>query len=47
VEGLEEIVLKAARHPLPEMKQAILRGIENWRQVPPGDVTSLILAEIL
>ena len=47
VEGLEDIVRKAARHPLPEMKQAILQGIENWRYGPPADDTSLILAEIL
>jgi PAS domain S-box-containing protein len=47
VEGLEEIVRKAARHPLPEMKQAILQGIENWRYGPLADDTSLILAEIL
>ena len=47
VEGLEEIVRKAARNPLPEMKQAILQGIEAWRYGPPADDTSLILAEIL
>jgi PAS domain S-box-containing protein len=47
VEGLEEIVRKAAPNPLPEMKQAILQGIEAWRYGPPADDTSLILAEIL
>ena len=47
VEGLEEIVRKAARYPLPEMKRAILQGIEDWRKGPAADDTSLILAEIL
>jgi PAS domain S-box-containing protein len=46
VEGLEEIVRRAARGPLEQMKQAVLDGVAAWRHGPPNDDISLILVEI-
>ncbi len=45
VEGLEEIVRRAAAKPLPEMKQSILDGVDAWRDEPLSDDVSLILVE--
>lgn len=45
VEGLEEIVRRAAAKPLPEMKQAILDDVDAWREEPFTDDVSLILVE--
>jgi hypothetical protein len=33
--------------PLDEMKDSILQKIEVWRDGPPADDTSLVLAEVL
>jgi sigma-B regulation protein RsbU (phosphoserine phosphatase) len=46
VEGLEEIVRKAAQKPLPEMKLAILDGVAEWRHGPLTDDMSLVLVEL-
>jgi PAS domain S-box-containing protein len=46
-EGLQQIVCRNARRPLPEMKQAILDEIEAWRHGPLADDASLILTEFL
>jgi PAS domain S-box-containing protein len=45
VEGLQEIVRKAARKPMAEMKQAILDQIAVWRDGPVTDDMSLVLVE--
>jgi phosphoserine phosphatase RsbU/P len=46
VGGLEELVRKARRKPLPEMKQAILDGVTEWRHGPLSDDMSLVLVEL-
>ena len=46
VEGLEELVRKSAQKPLPEMKQAILDGVAEWRHGPLTDDMSLVLVEL-
>src|SRR5262249_4626917 len=45
VEGLEDVVRKAAHKTLPEMKQAILDGVAQWRHGPLTDDMSLVLVE--
>jgi sigma-B regulation protein RsbU (phosphoserine phosphatase) len=45
VGGLQEIVQSAAKKTLPEMKQAILEGVEAWRHGPLTDDISLVLVE--
>jgi PAS domain S-box-containing protein len=47
VEGVQKIVRETASLPLSEMKQAILDRVAEWREGPPADDLSLILAEIL
>ncbi len=47
IDGLEEIVRATAQRPLGEMKLSILQEIEKWRDGPPADDTSLVLAEVL
>jgi serine phosphatase RsbU (regulator of sigma subunit) len=42
---LQEIVRKAARKPMAEMKQAILDQIAVWRDGPVTDDMSLVLVE--
>jgi len=46
VDGLREIMEKAARRPFAEMKQAILDDVETWRHGPPTDDVSLVLIEL-
>jgi len=46
VEGLEELVRKSAHKTLPEMKQAILDGVAQWRHGPLTDDMSLVLVEL-
>jgi PAS domain S-box-containing protein len=47
VEGLREFVGEAAQRPLPEMAGVILDRVAAWRDGPPADDVSLILAEML
>lgn len=47
VEGVQKIVRETAQMPLSEMKQAILDRVAEWREGPPADDLSLVLAEIL
>jgi phosphoserine phosphatase RsbU/P len=46
VEGLSNIVVQAAKLPLPEMRQAILDGVSAWRHGPLADDVSLVIAEV-
>ncbi|MFY9584581.1 MAG: SpoIIE family protein phosphatase [Candidatus Acidiferrales bacterium] len=46
VEGLEEVVRRAAKKPLAEMKPAILDGVAAWRYGPLTDDISLVLVEL-
>ena len=46
VDGLEELVLKSAQKTLPEMKQAILDAVAEWRHGPLTDDMSLVLIEV-
>jgi len=46
VEGLEEVVRRAAKKPLAEMKPAILDGVAAWRHGPLTDDISLVLVEL-
>jgi len=45
VECLEELVRKSAQKTLPDMKQAILDGVAEWRHGPLTDDMSLVLVE--
>jgi sigma-B regulation protein RsbU (phosphoserine phosphatase) len=45
VEGLQEVVRRAARHPIAEMKQSILDQVGAWRHGPVTDDVSLVLVE--
>jgi sigma-B regulation protein RsbU (phosphoserine phosphatase) len=47
VEGVQKIVRETALLPFSEMKQAILDSVAEWREGPPSDDLSLVLAEIL
>lgn len=47
VEGLRDFVGQAAKYPLLEMTIAILDRVAAWRDGPPADDVSLILAEVL
>jgi len=46
IEGVREIVHRASSLPAPEMKQAILDGVATWREGPPTDDVSLIVAHL-
>ena len=46
VEGFREIVRQASVLPAGQMKQGILDGIAAWRNGPPTDDVSLILAHV-
>jgi PAS domain S-box-containing protein len=46
VEGLSNIVLQAAKLPLPEMRRAVLDGVSAWRYGPLADDVSLVIAEV-
>jgi PAS domain S-box-containing protein len=46
VEGLTAIVQAASELPINEMKDAILKGVADWREGPEPDDISLIIAEV-
>jgi len=46
VEGLEALVRLSAKRPLPEMRQAILDGVAEWRHGTLTDDVSLVLVEV-
>jgi len=46
IEGLEELVRRAAKKTLPYMKQAILDGVAAWRHGALTDDMSLVIVEI-
>jgi len=46
VEGLEGLVRQSAKRTLPEMKQAILDGVAQWRHGPLADDVSLVIVEL-
>ena len=46
VEGLQEIVRQASTLPAEQMKQGILDGVAAWRNGPPTDDVSLMLAHV-
>jgi len=46
IEGVREIVRQASALPAGQMKQGILDGIAAWRNGPPTDDVSLILAHV-
>jgi sigma-B regulation protein RsbU (phosphoserine phosphatase) len=45
VDGLANLVLQAAKLPLPEMRKAIVDGVRAWRHGPLADDVSLVIAE--
>ena len=46
VEGLEKLVRQSAARTLPEMKQAILDGVDAWTHGPMTDDVSLVVIEL-
>jgi PAS domain S-box-containing protein len=46
VDGLEDIVRRAARRPLLEAKEFILREVDAFRHGPPTDDVSLVVLEV-
>jgi len=46
VEGVREIVRQASGLPAEQMKQGILDGVAAWRNGPPTDDVSLMLAHV-
>jgi len=46
VEGVREIVRHASLLPAEQMKQGILDGVAAWRNGPPTDDVSLVLAHV-
>jgi PAS domain S-box-containing protein len=46
VEGFQEIVRQASALPAEQMKQGILDGVAAWRNGPPTDDASLMLAHV-
>ena len=46
VDGLANLVLQAAKLPLPEMRKAIVDGVRAWRHGPLADDVSLVIAEV-
>jgi serine phosphatase RsbU (regulator of sigma subunit) len=46
VEGFREIVRQASALPAEQMKQGILEGVAAWRNGPPTDDVSLMLAYV-
>ena len=47
VEGVRNFVRQNSRLPLREMKRAILDKVAAWREGPPTDDISLVLAEVV
>lgn len=46
IEGIREIVRQTSVLPAEEMKQGILDGVDAWRNGPPSDDVSLVLAHV-
>ena len=46
VEGLQELVRQSATRALPEMKQAILKGVAAWSHGALADDVSLVIVEV-
>jgi phosphoserine phosphatase RsbU/P len=46
IEGVQEIVRRTSSLPPHEMKQGILDGVAAWREGPPTDDVSLMLAHV-
>jgi sigma-B regulation protein RsbU (phosphoserine phosphatase) len=46
VNGLEELVRRSAKKPLPEMRQMILDSVAAWRNGPLADDLSLVIVEL-
>jgi PAS domain S-box-containing protein len=46
VPGVEKFVRETATLPFSEMKQALLDRVASWRDGPPSDDVSLVLAEV-
>jgi PAS domain S-box-containing protein len=46
ISGVQEIVRQASTLPAEEMKQAILDGVNAWREGPPTDDVSLVLVHV-
>jgi len=46
IQGLQELIRRSVRRPLPEMKQAILDGVAAWSQGPLADDVSLVIVEV-
>jgi sigma-B regulation protein RsbU (phosphoserine phosphatase) len=46
VEGLEALVRLSAKRTLPEMRQAIVDGVTEWKQGALSDDVSLVIVEI-
>jgi PAS domain S-box-containing protein len=44
--GVQELVRKASDLPAEKMKQAILEGVNAWREGPPTDDVSLMLVHV-
>ena len=47
VPGVQKFVRETAELPFSEMKQGILDRVAEWRDGPPADDVSLVLAEVL
>lgn len=46
VKGLQELVQRSAKKPIPEMKRTILEGVAAWRNGPTADDLSLVIVEL-
>lgn len=47
VPGVQKFVREAAMLPFAEMKQGILDRVADWREGPPSDDVSIVLAEVI
>ncbi|HKN61982.1 MAG TPA: SpoIIE family protein phosphatase [Candidatus Acidoferrales bacterium] len=47
VPGVQKFVREAALLPFAEMKQGILDRVADWREGPPSDDVSIVLAEVI
>jgi len=46
IDGLQELIRQSGMRPLPEMKQAILNGVNAWGHEPLADDVSLVIVEV-
>jgi len=46
IDGLQELIRQSGMRPLPEMKQAILNGVNAWSHEPLADDVSLVIVEV-